>query len=59
MGDVALDDYLREHLVINVEDPANTYPDLNTVWRAFQNRMRITASLTSHVDAFRDSDARI
>ncbi len=52
MGESALNAYLRSRLVINVPDPANTYPDLNTVWAAFSNRMRITGTLITHADAF-------
>lgn len=53
-GAAAVDDYLKDVLVINVNDPGEEYPDLNSVWRRFQSVMVITGSAASHVAAFTD-----
>ena len=46
--------FIKEILVINVDDPAEQYPDLNTVWKRFQSVMVITGTAANHVDAFTD-----
>ena len=45
---------MKDIFVINVDDPAEEYPDLNSVWRRFQSVMVITGSAASHVAAFTD-----
>ena len=44
----------KDVLVINVNDPGEEYPDLNSVWRRFQSVMVTTGSAASHVAAFTD-----
>ena len=46
--------FIKDIFVINVDDPAEEYPDLNSVWQRFQSVMVTTGSAASHVAAFTD-----
>ncbi len=40
--------------MINVDDPASAYPDINTVWAAFEARIGVTNSIIFYDPVVRD-----
>ena len=53
-GAAAYDAYLKSLFVINVDDPANVYPDVNTVWVAFEKKLGAAGSLVAYEPIFRE-----
>ena len=53
-GAAAYDAFLKSALTINVQDPANTYPDINSVWSTFEVKLGAIGSLLSYEPVMRD-----
>ena len=59
MGQAAFDSYLKSWLVINVPNPAETYPDINTVWAETQKRFGTIVEITNYEPVFRYSTINV
>ena len=53
-GASQFDSYLKTYLVINVPNPETVYPDLNSVWKAFETKLGTIFSLVSYEPVLRD-----
>ncbi len=53
-GADAVDKYIKSKLVLTVDDPADAYPDVNTVWAAFENRLLVLNSIIYYEPVVRD-----
>ena len=45
---------LKSHLVITVPNPADAYPDINSVWLAFEHSLGTVMGILTYEPVFRD-----
>ena len=53
-GAATFDAMLKSHLVITVADPASAYPDVDTVWAAFDDALGTISGILSYEPVFKD-----